>query len=169
MVILELNKVRSLDVLLTSGDQMFSKAIRACTTLARGGRLAQYSHAALFISPALILEALFREGTSFTNLIEPRNRPGRQSDDVDGKTLVARFDEGRLRLFAILEGESGAAVFRHKEAEVISLPSMNFTMRSMVFKVLLSGTVFATRPSPQCISRSTYPGAHRCRDNRRAD
>lgn len=149
MVILELNKVRPLDILLTSGDQKFSKSIRAATTLARRGRLAAFSHAALFLSPSLLVESLFNEGISITNLIEPAMKGHQSAEQLFTsraiETLSARIDRGRLRLFVILEGESGAAVFRHKSIDQNRTDLLTLLIRPRVFALL------------QCCYRAQYP------------
>lgn len=100
IVFLELTKLRPLDVMLTSSDELSSFVIKGATSI-RGLRLAHYSHAALMLSPGVCVEALTKPGIVCTDLSEPA-------------PLFFRWVEGKLTVFASLKGVDNAAVFRHR-------------------------------------------------------
>jgi hypothetical protein len=93
---------------------------------------------------------LFNEGISITNLAEPSRQQSDEQRSIPAiETLIARNDEGYLRLFSVLEGISGAAVFRHKNIVPNRTDILIFLVRPRVFSVL------------QCCYRAQYPEVRR--------
>ena len=116
---LELNQVRPLDILLMAGTGKDSTAIRVGAGVSRGGRV-KYSHAGLFLSPALMLEAsddgiVITQLATGTHLGILDRSPDLQS--LNPSLLFPRLDNGDLKVFARLKGVTDAVVLRHQDSE----------------------------------------------------
>lgn len=115
MIAIKLNDLRPLDVLLSSGDAKVSKANRFMQSLIRRGSAAPYSHAALFISPYLVLESLDESGVVLTDLFAPAANPhGTQPSSLDQYGIHARSVGRNIELYAILPGVDAVEARRYK-------------------------------------------------------
>jgi hypothetical protein len=132
MLMLEITNVQPMDVLVTSGKYLSSKVNQALQTAVRG-RMAAFSHSALFLSPALVLESTTDNYGTEQQEIEI-NKPKNQEKGIALKDLVSpaasdksvvtvqtnspiefypRMEDGCLRIFVHLDNVTKASVFRH--------------------------------------------------------
>ncbi|WNJ91763.1 hypothetical protein [Bosea sp. 685] len=116
-VVLDITDARPFDVLLTSGDAKSSRLNRIAQSITRGGALAPYSHASMFLSPFLIVESLDQPGIVLTSLFKPSLNP--HGSAVGDATLdhhvFARIKEGLTRIFVALPGVDAAEVRRYNK------------------------------------------------------
>jgi len=114
-IYLNLSLLKPLDLLLTSGDGMFSKVIRVASA-AKTMATADFSHAALLLAPSVIIESLTEEGIVCNNLLNPIANPhsaSRSSESVDNDSpFQPIWVNGQLQVLARLDGVTNAAILR---------------------------------------------------------
>jgi hypothetical protein len=113
MVILDITDVQPFDVLLTAGDAKLSGLIRSGQRMLRG-ESAPYSHAAMFLSPYLVVESLDTLGVVLTDLFEGSVNPHGNGARSSGEPFFFKANTPSLRMYARLEGVSAAEIRRFK-------------------------------------------------------
>lgn len=111
MVIVDITDVNPFDVLLTSGTATSSLLNRIAQKAIRRAP-APYSHAAMFISPFVLIESLDKPGIILTDLFGPRVNTN--SDNRAQAHIFVRSNAHGTRIYARLDGVKDAEVRRYR-------------------------------------------------------
>jgi hypothetical protein len=160
MLALDLKKSRPFDLLLTAESDRISRLIRFAQSLDR--RIAaDFSHAALFVAPTLILESN-TSGTGFVDLTKrtvfealaqvANSAAEEDAAVVQSISIVLRDENGHLSIYGLLPDIESAIVLRNRALEG-KIPT---TIYASIRRLRL-GTAISQKP---CAER-TMPG-HFC-------
>lgn len=131
MVILDITNVQPFDVLLTAGDAKLSGLIRAGQHIVRG-KPAPFSHAAMFLSPFLMVESLNEPGIVLTNLFEGSLNPHGNSTNSRSNPIFLKTTKPVTRLYLRLDGVSDAEIRRFKPLQGLSTAQKNIYSSNVI-------------------------------------